>query len=126
MIRRPPRSTLFPYTTLFRSCASFCSSLLVVLLVVLFPTRSVVLPFCLMCPSDVISVSNSVCHSFVLPLLHYVILPFCLCVILSLCHCVVLSICRSVVYHSLLLNVPFRSEVRRVGKECRSRWSPYH
>src|SRR5438105_9522488 len=30
MIRRPPRSTLFPYTTLFRSCSSFsgpcCSS----------------------------------------------------------------------------------------------------
>src|SRR5258708_21957882 len=27
MIRRPPRSTLFPYTTLFRSrCASFCRS----------------------------------------------------------------------------------------------------
>src|SRR6266705_561622 len=26
MIRRPPRSTLFPYTTLFRSCApSICS-----------------------------------------------------------------------------------------------------
>src|SRR5256886_16766893 len=24
------------------------------------------------------------------------------------------------------LNVPFRSEERRVGKECRSRWSPYH
>src|SRR3712207_6861570 len=23
MIRRPPRSTLFPYTTLFRSCAAF-------------------------------------------------------------------------------------------------------
>src|SRR3989442_4909493 len=23
MIRRPPRSTLFPYTTLFRSCRSF-------------------------------------------------------------------------------------------------------
>src|SRR5256885_10704335 len=23
MIRRPPRSTLFPYTTLFRSCATF-------------------------------------------------------------------------------------------------------
>src|SRR2546430_13354393 len=23
MIRRPPRSTLFPYTTLFRSCADF-------------------------------------------------------------------------------------------------------
>src|SRR5258707_3978739 len=23
MIRRPPRSTLFPYTTLFRSCSTF-------------------------------------------------------------------------------------------------------
>src|SRR3712207_8768522 len=26
MIRRPPRSTLFPYTTLFRSCASLTPS----------------------------------------------------------------------------------------------------
>src|SRR2546430_8742060 len=25
MIRRPPRSTLFPYTTLFRSCGIACS-----------------------------------------------------------------------------------------------------
>ena len=24
------------------------------------------------------------------------------------------------------LNSAFRSEERRVGKECRSRWSPYH
>jgi len=33
--------------------------------------------------------------------------------------------------HQEWLNVivsdePFRSEERRVGKECRSRWSPYH
>ena len=27
---------------------------------------------------------------------------------------------------SLLLPAPMRSEERRVGKECRSRWSPYH
>src|SRR3712207_8334104 len=26
MIRRPPRSTLFPYTTLFRSCCCACRS----------------------------------------------------------------------------------------------------
>src|SRR3712207_7510531 len=26
MIRRPPRSTLFPYTTLFRSCAGACAA----------------------------------------------------------------------------------------------------
>src|SRR5258707_7267688 len=24
------------------------------------------------------------------------------------------------------INIPKRSEERRVGKECRSRWSPYH
>src|SRR2546427_2996018 len=29
MIRRPPRSTLFPYTTLFRSCGFASSSLLI-------------------------------------------------------------------------------------------------
>src|SRR5471032_51888 len=27
---------------------------------------------------------------------------------------------------SLLATAPLRSEERRVGKECRSRWSPYH
>ena len=26
----------------------------------------------------------------------------------------------------VLLGTPDRSEERRVGKECRSRWSPYH
>ena len=26
----------------------------------------------------------------------------------------------------IVLKFPFRSEERRVGKECRSRWSPYH
>ena len=25
-----------------------------------------------------------------------------------------------------LMNMRMRSEERRVGKECRSRWSPYH
>src|SRR3989449_11143230 len=28
--------------------------------------------------------------------------------------------------YTLLFNSPARSEERRVGKECRSRWSPYH
>ena len=26
----------------------------------------------------------------------------------------------------MFLEAPLRSEERRVGKECRSRWSPYH
>ena len=35
-------------------------------------------------------------------------------------------------FHYAVLNLPafqgvmYRSEERRVGKECRSRWSPYH
>ena len=27
---------------------------------------------------------------------------------------------------SIMISNPMRSEERRVGKECRSRWSPYH
>src|SRR5690606_40841563 len=29
-------------------------------------------------------------------------------------------------FYSLFSNIKHRSEERRVGKECRSRWSPYH
>src|SRR5216684_5438289 len=29
-------------------------------------------------------------------------------------------------YSSILADLGIRSEERRVGKECRSRWSPYH
>ena len=34
----------------------------------------------------------------------------------------------SVIYHDrvFMMDPPSRSEERRVGKECRSRWSPYH
>ena len=31
-----------------------------------------------------------------------------------------------IVYEFSRRNIPMRSEERRVGKECRSRWSPYH
>ena len=37
----------------------------------------------------------------------------------------ILGISRPTVYELLKRN-EFRSEERRVGKECRSRWSPYH
>ena len=29
-------------------------------------------------------------------------------------------------FGAILVNLPLRSEERRVGKECRSRWSPDH
>src|SRR2546425_11339379 len=37
MIRRPPRSTLFPYTTLFRSMIDRCSRIVLVLLLTSVP-----------------------------------------------------------------------------------------
>src|SRR2546425_377951 len=73
MIRRPPRSPLFPYTTLFRSVppAVACGVALVV------------------------TVGEALLTSLAsFGALHAVVKP--------------------------------RSEERRVGKECRSRWSPYH
>src|SRR3712207_9588645 len=106
MIRRPPRSTLFPYTTLFRSPAE--RSLRRILL-----------------DSRPRSVSSYKIYELL-----------------------VFSIGGSWVERAVVLGAartPFgrfggvlsplsapelggaaRSEERRVGKECRSRWSPYH
>src|SRR3712207_8252915 len=39
MIRRPPRSTLFPYTTLFRSVAASTTALILTTLTVFLVTR---------------------------------------------------------------------------------------
>src|SRR5690349_24505616 len=66
-MRRPPRSTLFPYTTLFRSSRAKCASARV-------------------SPRTKRQWSNA----------------------------------------ARWLQQISRSEERRVGKECRSRWSPYH
>src|SRR5687768_18592170 len=72
MIRRPPRSTLFPYTTLFRSRWMRRSGLI-----------------CLARSSR-----TGLDMSHILFMVEILLLT--------------------------------RSEERRVGKECRSRWSPYH
>ena len=36
------------------------------------------------------------------------------------------GLCRGICAPSYLSKIEQRSEERRVGKECRSRWSPYH
>src|SRR5258708_39909884 len=82
MIRRPPRSTLFPYTTLFRSCV--------------------------MCPKM---------HGW--PVKYFIRS----CALASARE-IISSMCRP--FSCGPLRQPTRSEERRVGKECRSRWSPYH
>src|SRR3712207_9230776 len=100
MIRRPPRSTLFPYTTLFRSArtVSFNVENATALWGILSRTLSFasfeVARFLGGHTRDRLALLNAE------PWLW----PFAL----------------------FLFAVGVRSEERRVGKECRSRWSPYH
>src|SRR3712207_9463902 len=108
MIRRPPRSTLFPYTTLFRSIAKLSrpviwllskSTNLLVRLVGGDPTASGE------------SISQEELRDLVTA------------------HESLSSDERRLigeVFRAGDREVRERSEERRVGKECRSRWSPYH
>src|SRR3989454_9621209 len=111
MIRRPPRSTLFPYTTLFRSLAMIVGAA----------------PLAAQEPQCA-STNNFVqasCQAAVdgvrafYPLAGMVVTggnP-------------VIGTARSLGglgHFALTARVNARSEERRVGKECRSRWSPYH
>src|SRR2546422_9541084 len=98
MIRRPPRSTLFPYTTLFRSTDYLPS------VRGRFPaleTVQVLAPRGRVVPSSA-SRPSPVQVSLPLPL----------------------GRLRSLRPDDAFIGD--RSEERRVGKECRSRWSPYH
>src|SRR3989449_11399543 len=97
MIRRPPRSTLFPYTTLFRSAArrqldaGLKQAADLGLDVILVEQRGLVL------------VQRHAIHEIAIDLL-------------EIAHDLLMQLAR----------IDERSEERRVGKECRSRWSPYH
>src|SRR5256886_15420998 len=93
MIRRPPRSTLFPYTTLFRSMTTArpqqCYD---------HRLRELVHRTGDLTIATDLGVPPSTARGW-----------------LGTAPTVVVS-----------LEVADRSEERRVGKECRSRWSPYH
>src|SRR3712207_9084571 len=101
MIRRPPRSTLFPYTTLFRSS---------------FFRRRIVLP-----ELHLYSPSSISFYGFVSDITHFqiAIIPRNIHFIKRTC------IFIRPLFHVQIIEAS-RSEERRVGKECRSRWSLYH
>src|SRR3712207_9377586 len=108
MIRRPPRSTLFPYTTLFRSA-----------LVNVGDSRTYLL-------RNGELTRATVDHSYVQELVSTGHITE---------HEARTHPRRNIVTRALGIEptvrvdawvLPLRSEERRVGKECRSRWSPYH
>src|SRR3712207_9342208 len=102
MIRRPPRSTLFPYTTLFRSAVDGAVASMA-------GTTSQPPLSAIVAATDATERATGLDLAAVNDLEPYweavrrVYAPF-----------------------ESGLPAPTRSEERRVGKECRSRWSPYH
>src|SRR3712207_9069916 len=111
MIRRPPRSTLFPYTTLFRSSLGGDDELM---------ARAQALSAAHLDgvpqPASVRWVDNQNRRwGSCTPADRTIRLSSRL-----------RAMPEYVVDYVLVHELAHRSEERRVGKECRSRWSPYH
>src|SRR3712207_9357993 len=107
MIRRPPRSTLFPYTTLFRSLESNSNKAVLV-----GYSAGGILARAYVGGDPPYGGRRYSGHRRV-------------------SHLITLGTPHNVPNEGALapiaeVNELFRSEERRVGKECRSRWSPYH
>src|SRR2546425_10499495 len=100
MIRRPPRSTLFPYTTLFRSDAK------------LAPAPTLTLDLTANTDFAQVEADDQVINLTRFPLFFPEKRHF--------------FLESSGIFKYGLVDHATRSEERRVGKECRSRWSPYH
>src|SRR3712207_9386554 len=125
MIRRPPRSTLFPYTTLFRSYM-----LLGLQLSSYRPTDQAntfdrVLAVALACEQAGLD-SVWMADHFMFPDREHPEreVPVLECFVTL---GAIAAATTRIRLGELVVGVPYRrSEERRVGKECRSRWSPYH
>ena len=106
MIRRPPRSTLFPYTTLFRSPLSIFD----------LPYQYLTSPINFWLPLSIFDLPYQFLTSpiNIWPPLSIYDLPY-----------QYLTSPIKIWPPLSIFDLP-RSEERRVGKECRSRWSPYH
>src|SRR5256885_16749817 len=109
MIRRPPSSTLFPYTTLFRSKSDPAAKRDVTKL------QPAIVDGLENVKAKDIQVFNPEKLS---PLFERVI------VAAGPSNRQTKALASSV--RDAVKQAGFRSEERRVGKECRSRWSPYH
>src|SRR3989442_15766115 len=97
MIRRPPRSTLFPYTTLFRSADDEAK----------------------------MADAEALGHQAILGQHHVIVIVFGEYNYDDMVLAQYRLVTEGLGIRHLRLVIG-RSEERRVGKECRSRWSPYH
>ena len=124
MIRRPPRSTLFPYTTLFRSYSTNAGADWNIIAASVANTGHLATGTYTWTVPDFISIQCRVRVSDVNDSTAYDT-----------------SNSNFNIRGDLVITAPdggekwnvgttqtitWRSEERRVGKECRSRWSPYH
>src|SRR2546430_14958782 len=107
MIRRPPRSTLFPYTTLFRSIALLKKEM-----------QQLIKQF-----GDERRTAIDVEGQIHEPIKEVASLYEREPLVLAFTRAGALKALPADTYVPKGKN---RSEERRVGKECRSRWSPYH
>src|SRR3989441_11397559 len=106
MIRRPPRSTLFPYTTLFRSQQQLDSAVRTFdqQAIALSPAAKQAKQRDLQQLQQRFEQRNSELQDKAQQRQRELLQPI----------------------QARVTGVIQRSEERRVGKECRSRWSPYH
>src|SRR3712207_9118216 len=121
MIRRPPRSTLFPYTTLFRSELVSALAREFKLKKALEKLPEVAYDRVLLdCPPSLDLLTLNA-----LTAADEVLIPI-QCEYYALEGLTQLMQSIRMVREELNPGLKVRSEERRVGKECRSRWSPYH
>src|SRR5256886_16665204 len=119
MIRRPPRSTLFPYTTLFRSQEGHSISVVMTRAAREFVTP---LTFAALTGQKVITdlFGDSSAGGITEKIGNYFLSGQCGKSKRGY------EFPGSARHHHGDAVTLLRSEERRVGKECRSRWSPYH
>src|SRR3712207_9097887 len=121
MIRRPPRSTLFPYTTLFRSIIRRGAKLI-------YAYAEATVPLITVITRKAYGGAYDVMGSKHLGADINLAWPTAQIAVMGAQGAV------NILYRAELAaaddpeakRAELRSEERRVGKECRSRWSPYH